>query len=323
MNTNLEFEAKTAEDAVDVACKELGVNKKQLKYDVLSHGSTGIFGLVGVKKARIRVYPSSAEAASAKAEPKKGRKPAGPRNKGRNKKALETKDAPLPVEQEPVSLETEPVAISPGPETALASEVAKEIAEETELVMAQEPMESSLIQEEEENGEAPYVAAAEDDPNIEQCMDLAVEASVTMARTIAEETTGAAKVNEDGDIIVSLDCEKPAVLIGRRGQTLDAIQYLVEKIVNRARSTKLRVRVDAGDYLAKREETLTQQAQRLGIKVMKTGKPASFSPMSAHDRRIVHLALKNETGLRTQSRGSGYLRKLIIFPQKDPSRNSS
>ncbi|ACL05816.1 single-stranded nucleic acid binding R3H domain protein [Desulfatibacillum aliphaticivorans] len=319
MNSNVEFEGKTAEDAVELACKELGVSKKQLKYDVLSYGSTGIFGLVGVKKARIRVYPSAANA-----EAKKGRKSGAAKGKGRKpKKAAEPK--PAQVEEEPATPEACEPAAENAPEPVEAT-IAEEVPEtqapqedQTALEEAQE-MEADLADDADENEPN---EAAEDDPNLEQCMELAIEASVTMARTIAEEAAGKASQNEDGDIVVTLECEKPAVLIGRRGQTLDAIQYLVEKIVNRARSKKIRVRVDAGDYLLKREESLIKQAKRLGAKVRKSGKPASFSPMSAHDRRIVHLALKNEKGIRTQSKGNGYLRKLVVFPQRGQAKKQS
>ncbi|SHK42177.1 spoIIIJ-associated protein [Desulfatibacillum alkenivorans DSM 16219] len=326
MNSNVEFEGKTADDAVELACKELGVVKKQLKYDVLSYGSTGIFGLVGVKKARIRVYPPAASA-----EAKKGRKSGSAKGKGKKpKKAAE----PTPVQAEeetaaPETLET-PETLEPAAEKAPEPVDAKVAEEAPELQEDQADLETDL--EEVQAVEADFAddadedepsQAAEDDPNLEQCMDLAIEASVTMARTIAEESTGKASQNEDGDIVVTLECEKPAVLIGRRGQTLDAIQYLVEKIVNRARSKKIRVRVDAGDYLLKREESLIKQAKRLGAKVRKSGKPASFSPMSAHDRRIVHLALKSEKGIRTQSKGNGYLRKLVIFPQRGQAKKQS
>ena len=350
MNSNVEFEAKTADDAVELACKELGVSKKQLKYDVLSYGSTGIFGLVGVKKARIRVYPPLASTE----EPPTGRKQSPAKGRGRKpKKAAKTTQAP--VSQEEVGGEPPPevpeiagTVLEQSPPHAVeedngeiraSSSLDQEetpvqdpaglVENRTEPTADQEPEDSQDQKDEDgdgqyqEDGDEDEQEPAEDDPNLEQCMDLAVEASVTMARTIAKETTGKANQNSDGDIVVTLECEKPAVLIGRRGQTLDAIQYLVEKIVNRARANKLRIRVDAGDYLAKREDTLTKQAQRLGAKVRKSGKPASFSPMSAHDRRIVHLALKNEKGLRTQSRGSGYLRKLIIFPQKGQPRKPS
>ncbi|WP_028315032.1 RNA-binding cell elongation regulator Jag/EloR [Desulfatibacillum aliphaticivorans] len=319
MNSNVEFEGKTAEDAVELACKELGVSKKQLKYDVLSYGSTGIFGLVGVKKARIRVYPPAANA-----EAKKGRKSGAAKGKGRKpKKAAEPK--PAQVEEEPATQEAcEPAAENaPEPvEATIAEEVpeTQEHQEDQTAIEEAQAMEADLADDADENEPN---EAAEDDPNLEQCMELAIEASVTMARTIAEEAAGKASQNEDGDIVVTLECEKPAVLIGRRGQTLDAIQYLVEKIVNRARSKKIRVRVDAGDYLLKREESLIKQAKRLGAKVRKSGKPASFSPMSAHDRRIVHLALKNEKGIRTQSKGNGYLRKLVVFPQRGQAKKQS
>ncbi len=106
------------------------------------------------------------------------------------------------------------------------------------------------------------------------------------------------------------------MLIGKRGQTLDAIQFIVEKIINKRQHKRVRIQVDVGGYLEKRKANLKELASRTAEKVCKSGKPCSIGMMNAHDRRIVHLTLKNDKRIRTQSIGNGSLRKLMIFPKK-------
>lgn len=123
-------------------------------------------------------------------------------------------------------------------------------------------------------------------------------------------------VRNDQEILLTIECRSPGLLIGKRGQTLDATQYLVNKIVNKWPSKNLRVIVDAGTYRKRREESLVNLARKLGEKAKRLGKPITINPMNAHDRRIVHLALQNDEMLKTESSGEGILRRVVIFPKK-------
>jgi len=107
-----------------------------------------------------------------------------------------------------------------------------------------------------------------------------------------------------------------ALLIGKRGQTLEAIQYIVEKIVNKKRAERIKIIVDVEGYLESRKENLEKLANRLAEKAKKVGKPMTIEQMNSHDRRIVHLLLKKNNYVRTQSIGEGHYRKLMIFPKK-------
>ncbi|MBU4002796.1 MAG: KH domain-containing protein, partial [Proteobacteria bacterium] len=110
--------------------------------------------------------------------------------------------------------------------------------------------------------------------------------------------------------------EKSALIIGKRGQTLEAIQYLLEKILNKNRTGKVRINVDIEGYLESRKDSLEEMAVKLADKAKKTGKPVSAGNMNAHDRKVIHLTLKNDRKVRTQSMGDGALKKLVIFPKK-------
>jgi spoIIIJ-associated protein len=110
--------------------------------------------------------------------------------------------------------------------------------------------------------------------------------------------------------------EEGGLLIGRKGQTLDALEYLVNKMVHKSREGKKRIVVDTENYRTRREESLVKLARRLAEKARQTGRPVTISPLNAHDRRIVHLALKDDRSLRTRSAGAGLYRKVIISPEK-------
>ncbi len=227
MLASYEFEGKTKEEAIKSACEELGVSEGKLEIEVLSYGSTGIFGLVGAKKAQIKVTLREA------------------------KKARMDEERPKPVKEE----ELEAVA-----------EIAQKTSEE-------------------------IISYVVDD------------ATVT--------------VEKSPDVIkIRIDAGNAAILIGKHGRTLDALQFIIRKIVRKKTNTKVRISFVVEGYRDRRKASLTQMALRLGEKVKRSGKPATISPMNAYDRRIVHIALKDNTSVRTQSKGGGLFRKLVILPQK-------
>lgn len=102
------------------------------------------------------------------------------------------------------------------------------------------------------------------------------------------------------------------VLIGRRGQTLDAFQYLVSLVVNKNRENYLRVLLDTEDYRKKREQTLVRLANKLAYKVRKTGKEIVLEPMNPYERRIIHSALQGNPGINTKSQGEEPFRRVLI-----------
>jgi spoIIIJ-associated protein len=124
---------------------------------------------------------------------------------------------------------------------------------------------------------------------------------------------------ESERILLDIKGDGSGLLIGRKGQTLDAIEYLINKIVHKDAEDKKRIVVDTENYRLRREDSLVKLAQRLAEKAKRLGRPVTISPMSAHDRRIIHLALQDDKTLRTWSTGSGLYRKVIISPEKKPS----
>lgn len=117
-------------------------------------------------------------------------------------------------------------------------------------------------------------------------------------------------------IILNIKGDGGGLFIGKRGQNLDALQYILNKSIHRQANGKKMIVVDTESYRKRREENLVSLAQRLGHKVKKTRKAITVGNMNSHDRRIIHLALQNDPALITRSRGEGDLRKIIIMPAR-------
>ncbi|HZE21986.1 MAG TPA: RNA-binding cell elongation regulator Jag/EloR [Desulfobaccales bacterium] len=122
--------------------------------------------------------------------------------------------------------------------------------------------------------------------------------------------------HEEDRINLIIESEDAGLLIGKQGQTLDALQYLVSKMVAKQSRRKVRVAVDVEDYRARHNESLTLMAQKYGEKAKRSGKSVTLNPMNPYDRRIVHMALQGDRDLKTVSRGEGLYKKVVITPVK-------
>jgi len=121
-------------------------------------------------------------------------------------------------------------------------------------------------------------------------------------------------VSDEAGARLVIEGDPGGLLIGRHGQTLDALEYLINRVVAHEDDATGRLMVDAQDYRARRRQSLEELALRPAERARRRGKPVTLEPMSPRDRRIVHLALQTDPGLTTRSAGSGYYRKLVIIP---------
>lgn len=115
---------------------------------------------------------------------------------------------------------------------------------------------------------------------------------------------------------VDLSGEEMGVLIGKRGQTLDSLQYLVSLVVNKGTSDYIRVKVDTENYRQRRKETLENLANNISYKVKRTKRPVSLEPMNPYERRIIHSALQNDKYVTTHSEGEEPFRRIVISLKK-------
>ena len=111
------------------------------------------------------------------------------------------------------------------------------------------------------------------------------------------------------------------ILIGKRGQTLDSLQYLTSLVVNKGKSDYIRVKLDTEDYRRRRKETLENLARGIAYKVKKTRKPVVLEPMNPYERRIIHSALQNDKFVSTKSEGEEPFRHVVIYLDKEKSAN--
>ncbi len=123
------------------------------------------------------------------------------------------------------------------------------------------------------------------------------------------------ETNEE-EMDINLSGDDMGVLIGKRGQTLDSLQYLTSIVVNKGRKEYIRVKVDTENYRSRRKETLENLAKNLAYKAKRTKNPVSLEPMNPYERRIIHSALQNDKYVSTHSEGEEPFRKVIITPVK-------
>lgn len=128
---------------------------------------------------------------------------------------------------------------------------------------------------------------------------------------------------EDGGINVELSGKSMGAVIGRRGETLDAIQHLTNYSVNRGRETRLHISVDAEAYRAKREEALVRLAEKMAAKVIKYKRSMALEPMNSYERHVIHAALQNYEGVTTSSIGTEPNRRVVVSYEKPQQEESS
>ena len=153
-------------------------------------------------------------------------------------------------------------------------------------------------------------------------VDPQTERSLRFVRTLLShmkmdaEVTLAPDDGEGSEDEIRLEIEGPDAgrVIGKRGAVLEAIQYLTTRIAHKPGEARRHVQVDAEGYRARHEDQLAQMAKRLAERVAREGKVITFDPMSARDRRVVHMALKDIQGVRTESNGEGADRRVQIIP---------
>jgi len=153
----------------------------------------------------------------------------------------------------------------------------------------------------------------------EESEELLLTSAKEILETLLERMQEKAAVSahqEDDRISLRIETDDAGLLIGKQGQTLDALQYLVTKMLAKKSRRKVRISIDVEAYRARHNEALAHLAQKYGEKVKKSGRPVILSPMNPYDRRIVHMALQDDKELKTMSRGEGLYKKVVISPAK-------
>ena len=314
-----QFSGKTADEATDLALETLGVNREDVEITIVDPGRSGILGfggapalievtLIGEAAAEFAARRREEEARERREEEARVQRPdrpeAGaqrtdarrPRRGGRGGRRQPSARAPFqPSAREPF----QPTAGAPAldePDEAPIDSGPEDDLQPPEL----------LRQPEREQ-------PAERDEEAEQLVTELLDYFLSSMGVVA--TTYVRDEMVDGAIAFDIEGEDAGLLIGRRGETLQALQFLVHMIVNRQLGRKAYVVIDVEGYRERRSEMLRTLARRTAGRVVSTGNPASLDPMSPAERRIVHMALANHPQVRTESEGEGGGRRVVIFPE--------
>ena len=278
-----EATGKTVDEARAKACALLGVQAEDLNvsYEVLEMPQkTGFLGLK-LTPAKVRV---SVEEPDVPAAPIVEEAPA-PAAEEKVEAPAEEAAAPAPAEDVPAAEQpAAPVeeAAAPAEETAAPAEEAEEVEVPINI---------------EENNK---VKAAVD--YLKEVITLMGVSDVTFSAVQKGEAT-----------IIRLDGEKLGALIGRRGETMESLSYLASLVANRLEGDYIKLGLDVAGYRDKRESDLTALAQRIGAKVRKTGRSFAMEPMNPYERRIIHSAIGKMEGVRSESKGEGRDRRVVIY----------
>jgi spoIIIJ-associated protein len=278
-----EFRGKTVEEATDTGLAALGLKRSQVEIEILSRGSRGLLGF-GAEDARVRIkpIPPAAREAPAKREAPaaKPAKPSAP--------AVEEPAAPV----KPASLKPAPAAKGapvkprdPTPREPVASAEAADVSDQEVGAVAAELLQGMLDR-----------------------MDVRATVQVVAYRGVLDE-------GQDAPLVLNIAGEDLGILIGRRAETLVALQYLTRLMVNHRVHRWVNLEVDVEGYKARREEQLVRLAERMAERAASTGRAVALEAMPPRERRIVHITLRNHPQVTTQSVGEGDQRKVTIVPR--------
>ena len=273
MKGSIRVSAKTLDDAITEALIQLGVTSDRLEYNVIEKGSAGFLG-IGMKQAVIEAWKKEEKAE----EP-------------------EIEDFKEAVKEEISSIMDEPVK---------KEESVKEKKESPKQVK-DKPAKMPKEKKEEPVKEEQVLAKVE-----EQTIKAVEQFLKDTLKAMDMDVEITSSIDEDGALYVDMKGEHMGILIGKRGQTLDALQYLANRVANKHQSGYVRVKLDTENYRARREETLKHLAKNIAHKVKRNRRPVVLEPMNPYERRIIHSALQSDPYVTTHSEGEDPYRKVVV-----------
>ena len=281
------FTARSVDEAKELAAKKFGKKISEISFEIIDEGKKGLFGL-GSKEAKVKATVNDGAAPAAAEAPK-------------------TTTAPAP-KAEPVTktvAEENPVVTT---ETT-AAPAAAEIKAETASGEAVDSVPEEI--DDEEAYSLDNFTLIEDEALINPKVKLAKDYITSILRAMGVDAEFVVYQNETG-AIVNIESNNNGTIIGRRGETLDAIQYLCSIIANKGDKDYYRITIDCLGYRSKRKETLEQLAAKVATSGLRTGRSQPLEPMNPYERRVIHSAISNIEGVSSRSVGEEPYRKIII-----------
>lgn len=291
--------AKTLDDAITEASIQLGVASDQMEYDVIEKGSAGFLG-IGSRQAVIRARIKKTVTEEIKAEEIK------PEEIKKEFKKDFRKDRKEFVGHK-------------------ERKEHKEYKKDSKKDFKKEPKKEFVKENKTETVSAATAAA----PVYEEKKELHVAVVTEATQKICEkflqevlqamgmgEVTIVSSIDEEGALAIEMSGDNMGILIGKRGQTLDSLQYLTNRVANKSQDGYVRVKLDTEDYRKRRKQTLENLAKNIAYKVKRSRKPISLEPMNPYERRIIHSALQADDRVSTHSEGEEPYRRVVVTPNR-------
>lgn len=253
----VEAAGRTVDEAVRDALKQLGVGRSDVDIEVVEEGSRGLFGLLGGRRARVRVE------------------------------------------------------LKPGVEPRTV----------TDDLMVEEVEKTSSTADKSGSQQSEDVSAIGDDGEVlEQKLEIARQFVAGVLERLEVEAALELRMDDDGMGYIHIVGDELGLVIGRRGQTLDALQFLTNQAANRQGGAWVRIVLDAGGYRERRAEALEALAARMADRAVRQGRKVALEPMNAFERRIIHMSLAEDDAVETESEGEDPYRRVVILPKRPSFR---
>ena len=293
MKGSIRVSAKTLDDAITEALIQLGVTSDKLEYEVIEKGSAGFLG-IGMKQAVIEAWRKEEK------EPEPDIREMIKEEMSLNQEEeIVKKDTVQPKKEKKDKREKDSGAekkVKSAKEKQVKEKTVKEETAESEQAPAKEKQELAKVEEQTIKAVEEFVQ------DTLKAMNMEVEIT--------------SSIDEDGALCVDMKGDHMGSLIGKRGQTLDALQYLANRVANKHQDGYVRVKLDTENYRARREETLKHLAKNIAHKVKRNRRPVALEPMNPYERRIIHSALQSDPYVTTHSEGEEPYRKVVVTLKK-------
>lgn len=297
--------AKTLDEAITKALIELGTTSDNLDYTVIEKGSAGLFGFIGAKSVVI-------EAKRKKSEEELFRELTDDSHVKKDEKVKQA-SKPAPKQSgKPVEKQAQKVVEKP------VQKPVEKAAEKPAQKPVEKAAEKPVQKPEEKQSEKPAKKSVDGAVYEKAAKDFLVQMFAAMNMEVEINTSFQ---ESEKELSVDMAGADMGILIGKRGQTLDSLQYLVSLVVNKDCEGYVRVKLDTENYRSRRKETLESLAKNIAYKVKRTRRSVSLEPMNPYERRIIHAALQSDKYVVTRSEGEDPFRHVVIALKRDGREN--
>ena len=283
--------AATVDEAIALALAELGLPREKVTCEVLQYPERKFFFKKIPAKVKVSELEEEFSIKDIFAEKKEAEKPQAPKAK---KEQPKKENKPKQPKQEKTA------------KAEVKKEVKEEVKAEVEAVPAVETVEETVVPFDQLSDKAKYAMEF-----LESVIGQFHKGNYTLS-----------PVKTETGYVIKISGDDAGALIGRKGETMEALSYLTGLAANRSDDSFEKISVDVADYRQKREKDLVASAKKAAAKVLKTGRPFGFEPMNPYDRRIIHAAISQIEGVKSESKGEGNSRRVMVYSTNPRPRNN-